>query len=41
MPTKLDERAVKSAAPPTKGAISIWDSEVRGFRPESLRADAP
>jgi integrase len=38
MPTKLDERAVKSAAPPAKGAISIWDSEVRGF---GLRVYAP
>jgi integrase len=31
MPTKLDERSVRTAAPPANGAISIWDSEVRGF----------
>jgi integrase len=38
MPTKLDERVVKTAAPPAKGAASIWDSEIRGF---GLRVYAP
>jgi integrase len=38
MPRKLDERSVKTAAPPPRGAISIWDSEVRGF---GLRVYAP
>ena len=30
MPTKLDERAVRTAAPPAKGAVSIWDTEIKG-----------
>jgi hypothetical protein len=38
MPTKLDERAVRTVAPPANGAISIWDSEIRGF---GLRIYAP
>ena len=38
MPTKLNERAVETAAPPVKGAVSIWDSEIRGF---GLRVYAP
>jgi integrase len=38
MPTKLDERTVRTAAPPANGAISIWDSEVKGF---GLRVYAP
>jgi integrase len=31
MPIKLDERAVRTAKAPAKGAITIWDSEVKGF----------
>ena len=31
MPTKLDERTVKSAQPPAKGATTLWDSEIKGF----------
>jgi integrase len=38
MPTKLDERAVKTAAPPANGADTIWDSELKGF---GLRVFAP
>lgn len=48
MPSKLDERAVRTAAPPAKGSITIWDSDIGGFglrvyaptrrRPEGLRA---
>ena len=38
MPTKLDERTVKTAVPPAKGAVSIWDSEIKGF---GLRVYAP
>jgi integrase len=38
MPTKLNERAVETAAPPAKGAVSIWDSEIRGF---GLRVYSP
>jgi len=38
MPTKLDERSVRTAPPPAKGAISIWDSEIKGF---GLRVFAP
>jgi integrase len=38
MPTKLDERAVRTAKAPAKGALSIWDSEVKGF---GLRVFAP
>jgi integrase len=38
MPTKLDERAVRTAKAPAKGADTIWDSEVKGF---GLRVFAP
>jgi len=38
MPTKLNEGAVEKAAPPAKGAVSIWDSEIRGF---GLRVYSP
>jgi integrase len=38
MPTKLDERTVRTAKAPAKGALSIWDSEVKGF---GLRVFAP
>ena len=38
MPTKMDERAVKTAKAPAKGTVSIWDSEVKGF---GLRIFAP
>jgi hypothetical protein len=38
MPRKLDERAVRTGAPLANGAISIWDSEIRGF---GLRIYAP
>jgi integrase len=31
MSIRLDERAVKAVVPPVKGAVSIWDSEVKGF----------
>jgi integrase len=31
MPTKLDERTVRTAKAPARGADTIWDSEVRGF----------
>ena len=38
MPTKLDERAVRAAAPPAKGSTTIWDSGIVGF---GLRVYAP
>ena len=38
MPTKLDERIVKATPAPAKGAITIWDSDVKGF---GLRVYAP
>jgi integrase len=38
MPIKLDERAVRTAKAPAKGATTIWDSEIRGF---GLRVFAP
>ncbi len=38
MAMKLDERAVKTAEAPAKGAVSIWDSELKGF---GLRIFAP
>ena len=31
MPIKIDERAVRTAKAPAKGAITIWDTEVKGF----------
>jgi integrase len=31
MPTKIDERTVKTAPAPAKGARTFWDSEVKGF----------
>jgi hypothetical protein len=38
MPTKLNEGVVGTAAAPAKGAMSIWDSEIRGF---GLRVYSP
>jgi Arm DNA-binding domain len=38
MPIKLDERAVKTAKAPDKGADTIWDTEIKGF---GLRVFAP
>jgi integrase len=38
MPTKLDEKTVKKKVAPARGAVSIWDSEVKGF---GLRVYAP
>jgi integrase len=38
MSIRLDERAVKAAEAPAKGAVSIWDSELKGF---GLRVFAP
>lgn len=38
MPVKLDEQAVKSAAAPAKGALTVWDAEIKGF---GLRVFAP
>src|ERR1700674_1219130 len=38
MPIKLDERVVRTAKAPAKGADTIWDSEVKGF---GLRVFAP
>jgi integrase len=38
MPIKIDERTVRTAKPPAKGADTIWDSEVKGF---GLRVFAP
>ncbi len=38
MPIKLDERTVKDTPAPSKGAVSIWDSELKGF---GLRVFAP
>jgi integrase len=38
MPIKLDERAVRTAKAPAKGAITIWDSDDKGF---GLRVSAP
>jgi integrase len=35
---RLDERAVKAATAPAKGAVSIWDSDLKGF---GLRIFAP
>jgi integrase len=31
MPIKIDERAVRTAKAPAKGADTIWDSEIKGF----------
>ena len=38
MPTKMDERIVKATPAPAKGAITIWDGDVKGF---GLRVYAP
>jgi integrase len=38
MSIRLDERAVKAATAPAKGAVSIWDSDLKGF---GLRIFAP
>ena len=38
MSIRIDERAVKAAEAPAKGAVSIWDSELKGF---GLRIFAP
>jgi integrase len=38
MPKKLDEDAVRKADTPAKGALTIWDSKIRGF---GLRVYAP
>ena len=31
MPTKIDERIVKTTAAPPKGSTTVWDSDVSGF----------
>jgi integrase len=38
MPIKLDERTVKNATAPAKGATTIWDSAIKGF---GVRVFAP
>jgi integrase len=38
MPLRIDERTVRTAKAPAKGADTIWDSEVKGF---GLRVFAP
>jgi hypothetical protein len=38
MPTKIDERVVKTAPAPAKGAVTVWDSDIKGF---GLRVFAP
>jgi integrase len=38
MPTKIDERVVRTTAAPAQGSTTIWDSEINGF---ILRVYAP
>jgi Arm DNA-binding domain len=38
MPTKIDERVVKTTPAPAKGSVTIWDSEIDGYL---LRVYAP